>query len=72
MQRDARNVFVFPVSINYERLFEIRNIADMMVSSNANHLGVFDIKRKFDAFKGHGLGRAYVKFGKTISLREYF
>jgi glycerol-3-phosphate O-acyltransferase len=72
MQRDARNIYVFPVSINYERLFEIRNIADMMVSSDARNMGIFDIKRKFDAFKGHSLGRVYVKFGKTISLRDYF
>jgi glycerol-3-phosphate O-acyltransferase len=34
MQRDGKNVYIFPLSINYDRLFEIRNIADMMVSKN--------------------------------------
>jgi glycerol-3-phosphate O-acyltransferase len=72
MQRDGKNVYIFPVSINYERLFEIRNIADMMVSKNQSNLKILDIKKKLDEFKGHKLGRAYVLFGQTISLKDYF
>lgn len=71
MQRDGKNVYIFPVSINYERLFEIRNLADMMVSGNQNNMGLFDIQKKFGTFKGHTLGRSYVMFGKTISLRDF-
>jgi len=72
MQRDGKNLYVFPVSINYERLFEIDNIADMMVSKNQRNLGLLDIKSKIDKQKQHRLGRTYVMFGKTISLRDYF
>ena len=63
MQRDGKNVFIFPVSINYERLFEIRNIADMMVSKNQSNLNVLEVKKKLDGLKGHKLGRGYVLFG---------
>ena len=63
---------IFPVSVNYERLFEIRNIADMMVSRHVANLGVIDILKKFNGFKGKKLGRSYVIFGKTISLKDYF
>ncbi|MFO0116408.1 MAG: hypothetical protein ACK521_01885 [bacterium] len=48
MQRDGKNVYILPVSINYDRLFEIRNIADMMVSKNQKNLNVLDIKKKLD------------------------
>jgi len=72
VQREGKNVYVFPVSINYERLFEIRNIADQMVSNQVRNMGMFDIKSRFDKQKGHRLGRSYVVFGKTFSLREYF
>jgi glycerol-3-phosphate O-acyltransferase len=72
MSKNGKNVHIFPVSINYERLFEIRNVADMMVSTEARKLSVLDIKSKFDVHKGHRLGRTYVLFGKPISLMEYF
>jgi glycerol-3-phosphate O-acyltransferase len=65
-------VHIVPISINYERLFEIRNIAEMMVSFESRKLSVLDIKSKFDVHKGHRLGRTYLLFGKTISLADYF
>lgn len=71
MQKEGKNVYVFPISVNYERLFEIRNIADAMVSTKTNKLGLHEIKKRFDAHKGHKLGRCYVMFGQTISLRQY-
>lgn len=72
MQRDGKNLYVFPVSINYERLFEMDNIADMMVSKQQKNLSLLDIKANIDKQKYHRLGRAYLMFGKTISLRDYF
>ena len=58
--------------MNYERLFEIRNIADMMVSRDTRDVGILEIKKKLDSQKGHQLGRCYVLFGRTISLKDYF
>lgn len=72
MQRDGKNVYIFPVSVNYERLFEIRNISDMMVSREQPNFGLIDIVKKINSFKGQKLGRGYVMFGNTISLRDYF
>jgi len=72
MQREGKNVFIFPISCNYERLFEVRNLADMMVSRDVDNMGLLAIQKKFNAFIGKKLGRAYVKFGKSISLRDYF
>ena len=65
-------MYIFPISVNYERLFEIKNIADAMVSSKMKQVGLLDIKRKMDIHKGHKFGRSYLMFGKTISLRDYF
>ena len=63
MQKDGKNIYIFPISVNYERLFEIRNIADAMVSSKTKNLGFFDIKRRIDAKKGKKLGKCYLMFG---------
>lgn len=72
MQKEGKNVYIFPISINYERLFEVRNIADAMVSKDKSNFGFLDIYKKINVHKGHKLGRCYVKFGETISLRDYF
>lgn len=32
MQREGKTVHIIPVSINYERVFEVRNLAIEMVS----------------------------------------
>ena len=72
MQSDGKNVYIFPLSINYDRIFEIRNIADMIVSGEPDNMGLRDMKRKIDKVKGHKLGRVYVKFGNVISLKDYF
>ena len=33
---------------------------------------LLDIRSRFNNFKGHKMGRVFVQFGKTISLKEYF
>lgn len=71
MQKEGRNVYIFPISVSYERLFEIKNIADAMVSGEQKSFGIAEMFKKINAYKGHKLGRCYVKFGQTISLREY-
>ena len=53
MQKEGKNVYVFPISINYERLFEIKNIADAMVSSKMKQVGLMDIKRKMEIGRAH-------------------
>lgn len=63
MQKEGKNVYIFPISVCYERLFEIRNIADAMVSGEKNSFGILELFKKINVHKGHKLGRCYVKFG---------
>ena len=63
MQKEGKNVYIFPISVCYERLFEIRNIADAMVSGEQKNFGIIELFKKINVHKGHKLGRCYVKFG---------
>jgi glycerol-3-phosphate O-acyltransferase len=44
----------------------------MMVSREVANMGMLEIFKKINSNKGQKLGRSYVIFGKTISLRDYF
>jgi len=43
LQKDGKNVHIVPITVQYERLFELRNIAAEMVSSANKTTGLLDI-----------------------------
>lgn len=43
MQKDGKTVHLVPVSINYERVFEVRNLATEMVSGKVPRLSLMQL-----------------------------
>jgi len=44
LQRDGKNLHIIPVAINYDRLFEIRNLATEIVSGDQRKIGMLDLR----------------------------
>lgn len=49
LQRDGKNVHLIPVAINYDRLFEIRNLATEIVSDDPGDLSMLGLKRMINS-----------------------
>lgn len=45
LQRDGKNIHLVPVAINYDRLFEIRNLATEIVSGETGNFSLLDVNR---------------------------
>jgi glycerol-3-phosphate O-acyltransferase len=71
MQQDGKTVHVVPVSINYERVFEVRNIAIEMVSGKVPRLSFLQLMNMLQVETKGKLGRCFVNYGRVINLREY-
>lgn len=60
-----------PVTVNYERLFDIRHLATEMVSGvvkDFNFLEIYNLVRKE---KNGRLGKIFIRYQNPIDLREY-
>ena len=61
-----------PVAINYDRLFEIRNLATEIVSDDPGDLSMLGLKRMLASQEGdQTVGKVYVTFGEAINLKDY-
>lgn len=60
-----------PVCINYERVFEVRNLAIEMVSGKVPRLSFVKLLNMLNGEKEGKLGRVFVNYGRVINLREY-
>ena len=45
LHRDGKSIHLVPVAINYDRLFEIRNLATEIVSGDSGNFNIFDVNR---------------------------
>lgn len=43
MQKEGKTVHLIPVAINYERVFEVRNLATEMVSGKVPRLSLYSL-----------------------------
>lgn len=71
MQKEGKTVHVIPVAINYERVFEVRNLAIEMVSGKIPRLNFMQLLGKLGAAKQGSLGRVFLNFGRSIDVKEY-
>ena len=72
LQKEGKNLHIVPVAINYDRLFEIRNLAQEIVSADNGKLSVFDVRRMISEQSEKTVGKVYVTFGSTVSLKDFF
>lgn len=71
MQLEGKTVHLVPVAINYDRLFEIRNIATENVSGDPGTLKMTDVHRMISDQSTQTLGKVYMTFGQEVDLAKY-
>ena len=71
LQKSGKNVTLIPVCINYERVFEVRNLAIEMVSGKVPRLSFMKLLNMLSSETEGKLGRVFVDYGRPINLREY-
>lgn len=62
---------LIPVAINYERVFEVRNLATEMVSGKVPRLGLLALLKMLGSEKEGKLGRVFINFGNKVNVQEY-
>lgn len=70
MQAEGKNVKIVPLALNYERVFEMRNLAIEMTSGNVPKLRLLEIESMIRKMPGN-LGRTLCVFGEPISLKDH-
>lgn len=70
-QDKNKTIHLVPVSINYERIFEHRNLANEMISGNVVRLNLAEMFKIINQEKDNKLGRVFCDFGKPISIKQY-
>ena len=71
LQKEGKNIHVLPVAINYDRLFEIRNLAQEIVSSASDKLSMVTVLRMLKEQSGQSAGKVYMTFGQPISMQRF-
>ena len=62
---------LIPCAINYDRLFEGRNIATEAVSDDPGDMNLFDLGKMIKSQSGQTIGKIYMTFGEAINLKDY-
>lgn len=72
MQASGKTVHLVPLTVNYERVFELRNLAIEMVSGDIPEESTFSLWKRINKEGGNNkLGRANVIFGNPINLKDW-
>ena len=71
LQRDGKNLTLVPVVVNYDRLFEMRNLATEIVSGDTGQISAMTIGRMIRQQSKQTVGKVYVTFGEAIELKKY-
>lgn len=71
LQREGKNIHLVPIAINYDRLFEIRNLATEIVSDDPGDMSFINLGRLISSQFGQTVGKVYVTCGEVISLKDY-
>ncbi len=73
LSREGKNIHLIPVAINYDRLFEIRNLATEIVSGETGEFSMFTVRRMLaeQCIDDGAVGKIYLTFGKSVSMSDY-
>ena len=64
-------MILLPVSVTYDRIFEMNNLSSEMISGEMDEPGIIGIADKLRTLNKDQLGRIFVNFAEPISMREY-
>jgi len=64
-------VQIVPVTINYDRVFEVRQLGIEMVSGKNPRVGMSRIAEMIKENTGGKLGRTSIIFGNAINLKQW-
>lgn len=70
-ESNKKKVNIVPVSINYDRLLEMKILTNEMVNGVNPNLSMTELFQKLRAFNDNQLGRCTVKFAEPINLSNY-
>lgn len=62
---------MIPLAISYERLFEIRNIANENMSGKVEDVGLRKVREMIKSGPDQKLGKIHIRFGEPINLKNY-
>lgn len=69
---EGKNIHLIPVAITYDRLFEMRNLANEIVSGQTDDLfSMLTVTRMLREQSNQAVGKVYMTFGEAISLKDY-
>jgi len=69
-QKDGKTVHIIPVTFNYERMFELRNLATEMVSGDVPEIAFLKLASMIEKQKSK-IGRIFCNFGNPINVKDY-
>ena len=66
------NMHIVPVSINYERIFDVRYLAEDTIQGHFKpQTTFFNLADKIYKMRSGKLGKVFVKYSEAIDLNEY-
>ena len=68
-QNKGKTINIIPISITKDRLLDMSNLADHMVTENKPKITLRKIRKTKNRLGG--VGKIYMKFGETIDVRQY-
>lgn len=71
LQNLRQNIVLIPLSINYDRIFEMDNLANEIISGENQDLRNIDVAARLNSIVKGSLGNTYIRFGEQIMLHDY-
>ena len=71
MQDKNKDIYVVPLAINYERIFEMNNLASEMVSGHPPTVSAVKLFNMIKGVSNEQLGKAFVFFAQPFNMKSY-
>ena len=65
------DVFIVPVCHSYDRLFDVKYLANEMINGQVDQVDSYAILRRIYNMRKGILGKVFIKYAEPINLSEY-